>query len=228
MVNRSMKNKYCNRSRLSEYKFKKLLRCFCDDLDTVLSSKIVGISRQKLSKYFGALRLRIVEMSQFEGKFSGEIEVDESYFGAKRVRGKRGRGARGKIPVVGVLKRGGKVYTKVVKNCSKEQILPILKGKVLEESTVYTDGWKSYHGLIYQGFHHYRIYHSKNEFARGKNHINGIESFWSFCKRRMSKQNGVRKDKFLLHLKESEFRWNHRNDMYKTLLSNLKMEPLIL
>ncbi len=186
-----MKNKYCNRSRLSEQKFRKLLQCFCDDLDTILTARIVGISRQKLSRYFGAFRLRIVSLSQLAGKFSGEVEVDESYFGAKRIRGKRGRGARGKIPVVGVLKRGGKVYTKVVKDCSREQIMPILKGKILDESTVYTDGWKSYHGLIYQGFQHYRIYHSKNEFARGKNHINGIESFWSFCKRRMSKQNGV-------------------------------------
>lgn len=223
-----MKNRYCKRSRLSEHKFRKLLECFCDDFDTVLTAKVVGISRQKLSRYFGALRFRIVELSQLEGKFSGEVEVDESYFGAKRIRGKRGRGARGKIPVVGVLKRGGKVYTKVVKNCSREQIVPILKGKILEESTVFTDGWKSYHGLIYQGFQHYRIYHSKNEFARGKNHINGIESFWSFCKRRMAKQNGVRKDKFLLHLKESEFRWNHRNEMYKVLLDNLKSNPLSL
>jgi len=228
MVVRSMKNRYCKRSRLSEQKFRQLLQCFCDDFDTVLTAKVVGISRQKLSRYFGAIRFRIVELSQLEGKFSGEVEVDESYFGAKRIRGKRGRGARGKIPVVGVLKRGGKVYTKVVKNCSREQILPILKGKILEESTVFTDGWKSYHGLIYQGFQHYRIYHSKNEFARGKNHINGIESFWSFVKRRMAKQNCVRQDKFLLHLKESEFRWNHRNEMYKVLLDDLKSNPLSL
>lgn len=221
-----MKNRYCIRSRLSEHRFRQLLQCFCDDFDTLLTARNIDISREHVTKYFGAIRVRIVELSKLEGKFSGEVEVDESYFGAKRIRGKRGRGARGKIPVVGVLKRGGKVYTKVVKNCSKEQILPILKGKILEESTVFTDGWKSYHGLIYQGFQHYRIYHSKDEFARGKNHINGIESFWSFCKRRMAKQNGVRKDKFLLHLKESEFRWNHRNDMYKVLLEDIKTTPL--
>lgn len=223
-----MKNRYCNRSRLSEVKFRQLLQCFCDDFDTVLTARYVGISREHVTRYFGALRLRIVGLSVCEGKFSGEIEVDESYFGAKRIRGKRGRGARGKIPVIGVLKRGGKVFTKVVKNCSKEQIMPILKGKILEESTVFTDGWKSYDGLIYQGFHHYRIYHSKDEFARGKNHINGIESFWSFVKRRMSKQNGVRKDKFVLHLKESEFRWNHRSDMNDVLLEDLKKTPLSL
>mgnify|MGYP007030114847 CR=1 FL=1 len=88
-----MKNRYCERSRLSEYKFRQLLQCFCDDFDTALTAKIVGISRQKLSRYFGAFRLRIVLLSQLEGKFSGEVEVDESYFGAKRIRGKRGRGA---------------------------------------------------------------------------------------------------------------------------------------
>jgi len=177
-----MKNRYCNRSRLSEHKFRQLLQCFCDDFDTVLTAKNVGISREHVTKYFGAIRFRIVELSQLEGKFSGEVEVDESYFGAKRIRGKRGRGARGKIPVVGVLKRGGKVYTKVVKNCSREQILPILKGKILEESTVFTDGWKSYHGLIYQGFQHYRIYHSKNEFARGKTTLTALKVFGVFAK----------------------------------------------
>jgi len=103
-----------------------------------------------------------------------------------------------------------------------------LRGKILEESTVHTDGWKSYDGLIdVNNFKHYRVYHSKDEFVRGKSHINGIESFWSFVKRRMRKQNGVRKVKFLLHLKESEWRWNHRNDdLYKILLKELKKNPL--
>jgi transposase-like protein len=81
--------------------------------------------------------------------------------------------------------------------------------------------------LIYQGFQHYRIYHSKNEFARGKNHINGIESFWGFTKTRMQKLRGIRKDKFMIHLKESEWRWNHRNEnIYKILLKILAENPL--
>ena len=104
--------------------------------------------------------------------------------------------------------------------------MPIIQGKVLENSTVYTDGWKSYDGLVLNGYRHYRVYHSKNEFARGKNHINGIESFWSFTKRRMAKQNGVHKHKFLLHLKESEFRWNYRKQMYKVLLNNFRKNTL--
>lgn len=149
------------------------------------------------------------------------MEVDESYFGATRVRGRKGRGAGRKIPVIGLLKRNGKVYTKIVTDCTREELMPVIKGKVLEGSTVYTDGWKSYDGLILYGYKHRRIYHHKNEFARKRNHVNGIESFWSYTKRRLRKFNGVPKDKFLLYLKESEWRFNNRGNLEKSLVELL-------
>ena len=151
----------------------------------------------------------------------GSFEVDESYFGAKRVPGKQGRGAGGKRIVFGLLQRHGNVFVDEVKDCSKESLIPIIKGKVLEGSTIYSDGWKAYNGLIDSGYNHYRIYHSHNEFARGKRHINGIESFWSFAKRRILKFNGLKKDKFYLHLKESKFRWNNRNKSEKELYQHI-------
>ena len=80
--------------------------------------------------------------------------------------------------------------------------MPIIQGKILEGSTIYTDGWKAYDGLILNGYEHYRIFHSHNEFVRGKNHVNGIESFWAFTKRRLAKFNGLTDDKFILHLKD--------------------------
>ncbi len=223
-----MLNRYYKSSKLSEAKFREVLKFFSTDIPSLKTAELTNLNKNTVHQIYNKLRERLAELSLEENElFHGEVEVDESYFGAKRIRGKRGRGAREKIPVVGVLKRGGKVYTKVVKNCSREQILPILKGKILDESTVYTDGWKSYHGLIYQGFQHYRIYHSKNEFARGKNHINGIESFWGFTKTRMQKLRGIRKEKFMIHLKESEWRWNHRNEnIYKILLKILAKKPL--
>jgi len=88
-----------------------------------------------------------------------------------------------------------------VENCLKEALMPIVRGHILQESNVYTDGWSSYDGLITLGYEHYRIHHHENEFARGKNHVNGIESFWSYAKRRMSKFNGIHKTKLLLSLK---------------------------
>lgn len=222
-----MKNRYYFRSHISEGVFRVLLRLFCEDRTLEEIMQKTGFARQTVVKTLRLLRERMVEMSEKEAQFSGEVEVDESYFGPRRVRGKRGRGAGQKVPVVGLLKRGGKVYTKVVENCSRKELLPVIQGKILSESTVYTDAWRSYDSLILHGYDHYRIFHHENEFARGKNHINGIESFWSFAKRRLIRANGVRKDKFLLHLKESEFRWNHRkDDMYKTLISELKQRPL--
>lgn len=105
--------------------------------------------------------------------------------------------------------------------------MPIIQGRILEGSTVYTDGWKAYDGLILNGYDHYRVFHSHNEFARGKNHVNGIESFWSFTKRRLAKFNGLTDDKFFLHLKECEFRFNHRDDnLYAKLLAELRNNPL--
>ena len=222
------KNQYLNHAHISEAKFKQILKEFCMDSTAKEASLRTSVSRVTINKIYKALRKRIFELTQRESEemFSGEIELDESYFGPKRIRGKRGRGADKKIVVFGILKREGKVYTKPIQKASKAQILPILKGKVLDGSVVYTDGWKSYDGLIHN-YKHYRIYHSKDEFARGKNHINGIESFWSFAKRRLQKFNGVQKKYFLLHLKESEWRFNHRHDdIYLLLLNELRRNPL--
>ena len=224
-----MRNKYLKHAHISDKKFRLILRCFCEDYTAEQTAKRSAVSRVSINTLYTKFRLRIIALVGLNGGLDGEVEVDESYFGAKRVRGKRGRGARGKTPVVGLLKRQGQVYTQVVKNCTKEQLMPILRGKILGNTTVYTDGWKSYAGLVLNGYKHYRIHHSANEFARGKNHVNGIESFWSYAKRRMIKFNGIRKEKFLLHLKESEFRWNGRVNgvnIYQRLLRNFREIPL--
>ena len=76
-----------------------------------------------------------------------------------------------------LLKRHGKVFVTVVPNCSKEALMPVIQGKILEGSTIHTDEWRAYDGLILKGYDHYRVYHNQNEFARGKSHINGIECF---------------------------------------------------
>ena len=211
-------------SKISEYKIKKILKLFCEDLTAVKAANILKLNRKTINRYYGIFREKIMQASKAEMEsLGGEVELDESYFGAQRVRGKRGRGAAGKIPVFGILKRDGKVFVSVVKNCTKESLMPIIKGKILEGSTVYTDGWKAYDGLILNGYDHYRIFHSNNEFARGKNHVNGIESFWSFAKRRMAKFNGIPSDRFNMNLKESEMRFNYRKkDFYAIMLQILK------
>jgi transposase-like protein len=112
----------------------------------------------------------------------------------------------------------------VVKNCSRAELEPVIKGQVLSKTTVYTEGWLGYDGLLLSGYKHRRIHHHENEFARGKNHVNGIESFWSYTKFRFLKLRGVRREFFFLHLKESEWRWNHRRDNLYFLLLKTSAE----
>jgi len=222
-----MKNKYLNNAHISEAKFRKVLKYFASDFDATKCSQLTNLSRKTINKLYHKFRVRIYQIEENQSnKINGEIEIDEAYFGAKRIRGKKGRGAKGKIPVIGLLKRNGKVFTQIINNCTRKELMPIIKGKILEKSTIYTDGWKSYDGLVLNGYKHYRIHHHENEFVRGKNHVNGIESFWSYTKRRLIKFNGIRKDKFLLHLKESQFRWNNRQNIYKLLINNFREKPL--
>lgn len=198
-----MKNRYINRSHISTRKFRQILRYFAEDETASKTAKYTGISRNTINQIFYKLRVRIAHISLSSTPELDEFEVDESYFGARRVRGKRGRGAAGKTPVFGILKRDGKVFVNVVKNCKKEHLMPIIEGKVLEGSTIYSDGWKSYDGLILNGYDHYRVYHSKDEFVRGRAHVNGIESFWSWTKHRLARFHGIARTTFSDHLLES-------------------------
>ena len=105
-----VKNKYVNRSRISEKKFREIIKYFSLDLNAVQIKELTGLSRQTVNKYLTAIRLKILELSLLQSDpLVGQIEVDESYFGARRVRGKRGRGARGKTIVFGLFKRASKV-----------------------------------------------------------------------------------------------------------------------
>ncbi len=114
------------------------------------------------------------------------------YFGPHRVCGKRGGGASGKTIVFGLLKRGNEVYTQIVPNASKATLQAVIRYRDRPESILHTDGWRGYDGLVYLGFDkQFRVSHSYNEFARGPHHVNGIESFWSFAKRRPLKFNGT-------------------------------------
>jgi transposase len=223
-----MKNKYLKGARISERKFREVLKYFAHDIPVLTASRLCGLNYRTVHRLCELLRQRVVAIAVKESPaLGGEVEIDESYFGARRVRGKRGRGAGGKIPVIGLHKRGQNVYLSVVKNCSKQELMPIITGRVIEGTDIYTDGWKAYDGLVLKGYEHHRIHHHQNQFARGKNHVNGIESFWSYAKFRFLKLRGVRKERFLLHLKECEWRFNHRRSiLYTLLLSIHRKNPL--
>lgn len=222
------KNKYANRSKISEKKIREIIKYFVADIEAKKIAEFTKINRNTVNRYLKAIRKAIANYCESESPFSGEVEVDESYFGGRRIKGKRGRGANGKTIVFGLLKRKGKVYTEIVSDCSKKTLQDIIRGKVDPETIIHSDKWRGYNGivdLVYKK--HCRVDHSKNEFVRGRSHINGIESLWGFAKTRLSKFRGMNKDNFYLHLKECEFRFNYRKEnIYAKILEIIKNNPL--
>ena len=196
------------KSRISKAKQEKLIELFVAGSTGRCAAELVGVNFKTACYFYQRLRELIAAQTEREANevFAGEIEVDESYFGGHR-KGNRGRGAAGKVPVFGLLKRGGKVYTKIIPDASGDTLIPIIEKKVIPDSIVYSDCWKGYNVLDVSDFKHYRINHSKL-FADRQNHINGIENFWNQAKRHLRKFNGVPKDNFGLFLKECEWRFN--------------------
>ena len=196
------------KSRISKVKQEKLIELFVAGSTGRCAAELVGVNIKTACYFYQRLRELIAAQTEREANevFAGEIEVDESYFGGHR-KGNRGRGAAGKVPVFGLLKRGGKVYTKIIPDASGTTLIPIIEKKVIPDSIVYSDCWKGYNVLDVSDFKHYRINHSKL-FADRQNHINGIENFWNQAKRHLRKFNGVPKDNFRLFLKECEWRFN--------------------
>lgn len=163
-------------------------------------------------------------------KIANGVEVNESYFGFRRQRGKRGRGSTNKIVVLGLLKRNGKVYSQIIPDASREEITPIIRQTVKSGADIYTDGWRSYDALAVYGYNHKKVNHQKSEFVKQDIHIDGVESFWSWAKRRLAKFNGISKSLFRANLLESEWRFNHRNDILLAVrkLARFKKRKLLL
>ncbi len=208
---------YRRKSRLSPRKQNRLIEHFVAGTTARAASQIIGVQANTAAKFYMRLRQLIAgKLPSYE--LCGEVEADESYFGGVR-KGKRGRGAAGKVAVFGLLKPGGKVYTAIIPNAKTETLLPIIKQQVKPDSIVYTDTFRAYNALDVSNFHHIRINHSML-FADKQNHINGIENFWNQAKRHLRKFNGILPDNFYWFLKECEWRFNSGD--HQQLLKQLK------
>ena len=197
---------YVKHCKLRRFDQLRLMEYFVAGTPARTAGNLVGVHRNSAVRFFHKLRENIaLEQQNRSEQFCGKIELDESYFGGVR-KGKRGRGAAGKTPVFGILKRGGKVDTQVIDNTKSETLLHIIRQKIKPDSIVYTDAYRSYNVLDVSEFKHFRINHSEL-FAHKHNHINGIENFWNQAKRHLRKYNGVPKSHFNLFLKECEWRF---------------------
>lgn len=183
------------------------------------TSKELKLNYRTVLTRFNSYRRRIFQYQENNFRLlSGEIECDESYFGGRR-KYLRGRSKANKIIVLGLLERKGKIYTTIVENVKASSLLDEIKMKSDKSSVFYTDKFKSYKSL--QFFRkHIQIDHQER-YVEGKNHINGIEGFWSYAKERLLKYHGVSKYNFILYLKELEFRFNNRKENVFQLLNKI-------
>ena len=223
------RNRYVVRSHLSEAKVREIVRLFALDLEATKIAHLARVSRRTVNRLVHGVRVLMARECEAHRPFRGTVEIDESYFGRRRVRGKRGRGASGKTIVFGLFKRNGWVYTQIVPDAKRATLRAVIRGRVAWSSVVHSDGWTGYDGLVDLGFRkHFRVEHRRDEFVSARGiHINGIESFWSTAKTRLAKRRGIRREYFYFHLKECEFRFNHRRaNLYQTLLDLVRKSPL--
>ena len=200
---------------------------FAVDLTATQTAHLLRLDRKTVNRYYGLFRAAIhAHQCRQIAALVGVVECDESYFGQARPRGvpgprKRGRGTN-KPPVFGIFERGGAVFTEIVPDVKAKTLQGLIRGKVSLESVVMTDDWQAYDGLVDVGYDkHFHIKKYRKEgspFTNGQVHVNGIESFWSYTKRRLARFNGV-KTNFELHLKECEWRWGKNPD---TILAELR------
>lgn len=179
-----------------------------------------GISAKQIERETGvtyktAWRMcRLIRGQLDEGKepLSGEVEVDDSYFGGKG-KGSTGRGTVGKTPVVGMVERKGRVKAVPLPNVKSKTILPIIRDSIKKGTIIYSDELKVYDGIRYMGYKHKRILHSSGTYVVGDIYTNTIEGFWSLVKRGISGVYHSVSTKYLQHyINEYAFRYNRRND----------------
>ena len=196
-------------SKLSPRRTGELLKLFVAGATARTAANLVGVHRNTAALFFAKVRTVIAAHQErvMTDAFDGPVEIDESYFGGHR-KGKRGRGAAGKVAVFGILKRGGKVYAQMIADCGQATLVPIVRRRVTPDSVVYSDAWSGYDTLSVEGYQHERINHDAELVGAGGRHINGIENFWNQAKRHLRKFNGVPKASFPLFLQECVWRFN--------------------
>ena len=195
------------RCRLTEKQQERLAEFFVAGVTARTAADLLDVNRKTAAYFYHRLRQIIAQEVDRGSPLAGYIEVDESYFGGHR-KGKRGRGAAGKVPVFGLLKRGGRVYTAMIPNAKSATLMGIIREKIQPDSVIYSNSLSAYDVLDVSEFHHRRINHSEQFVEAGKVHINGIENFWNQAKRHLRRYNGIPKANFHLFLKECEWRFN--------------------
>jgi transposase len=187
-----------------------------------------GFNKQRVIR--ALTKTRLVMIKDVPEIFSGTVEVDETYLGGQwknkrrfvRDQGsKRGRGTT-KQPVFGILCRNGTVWAEVVEDVGADTLQPLISKKVTAGSIVCSDTWKAYTGIAARGYVHRLVNHGEKQYSDLKgNHINRLEGFWGYLKRKLSSKGGIRRERLPLYLGEYVWRYNHRTDQERIKIKRL-------
>jgi transposase-like protein len=216
----SIHNRYVQRSKISEAKFRELVRYFAADLDATQITFISGLNRNTVNRYLKAIRERIAEYCESESSLSEVVNADESFFGKRRISISACNGTDGQCDDIGNFHPSSKVCARIVPVHATPPSTKknIIAGRLTRDGIVYAKELSSGHSLFDAGF---------EEFAKKHKHIKGIEGFWSLAKTRLAKFRGLNKETFYLHLKECEFRYNYRSqNLYLQILKLVRNKPL--
>jgi transposase-like protein len=209
---------------LTRDQWREIIRWFLLEQSSQNISLTTGFERKRVLRALTYIRTSLTK--DIPEIFSGTVEVDETYLGGQwknkrrsvRDQGsKRGRGTT-KQPVFGILCRNGTVWAEVVDDVGAETLQPLISKKVSAGSIVCSDTWKAYTGIASRGYVHRLVNHGEKQYSDGKgNHINGLEGFWGYLKRKLVSKGGIRREKLPLYLGEYVWRYNHRyeNDNVK-------------
>ena len=195
----------------------------------------VNISKYKLLKTL--ILLKIVMTNDIPEVFEGIIGVDETYLGGqmknRKLKGrlKYKKNLRGfgtiKQPVFGILCRSGKVWARLIDKTEAQDLQPLIEKQVRKGSTICSDTWRGYTGIAARGYVHRLVEHAKKEYSdKEGNHINGLEGFWGYLKRKLAAKGGIRRKRLPIYLGEYAWRYNHRNLSLKEQ-ENLLFKQLI-
>lgn len=216
---------YWQKTRISPYWKGRLLNYFCLGVPAYRLRFQVPISQPTIQRWFKLLREVIYQQAVRELKpLSGQIEMDETMFGGKKP-GKRGWGASGKHMVFGIYQRNGKALTFPISSRAGDTLIPLIGRNTKPGSLYYTDDWFAYAHLSIRGNH--VVVRKEKGLPKGRDHLNGIEGFWSYAKHWLYQYRGVPRQYFHLYLKEIEWRFNHRNENLVKLLRKLLNQQIV-
>ncbi|OPZ58654.1 MAG: hypothetical protein BWY87_01357 [Deltaproteobacteria bacterium ADurb.Bin510] len=211
------KNRYLERARISEQEFEEVLRLFCCDQTASQTASQTGLNRNTINRLATLFRQRMAELRASQASLADCGQRRENLLAALRTR-LSGRSADNAL-IFGFFRQDGQVFTDLAPSGLKAELQAVIHGRLRPEVLFRPEAWRGYEGLM-------DLSHPEAFRPSGLDSPE-LEHFWRFCRERLGKFQGFKRESFILHLKECEFRYNYRQaDLYRVLLEEFGRRPL--